>query len=86
MGSEIPTTVEPEIIQYAKSKHITADEAIVRLIHAGLNAWRKEIRLPKAGSAATSEVSPSVFTSGVAKDALGHIWNNPQEDEAWQHL
>jgi hypothetical protein len=86
MTFEIPTTVEPEIIKYARTEHITADEAIVRLIHAGLSASRKEIQLSTAATVAKRDISPSVFTSSAAEEALGHIWNDPQEDEAWQNL
>jgi hypothetical protein len=42
MGFDIPSTIEPEIIQYATSMHITTEEAIVRLIQAGLTIQESE--------------------------------------------
>ena len=36
MSLSVPANIEPEIIQYAQAEHITADEAIVRLIQVGL--------------------------------------------------
>jgi len=36
MSFEIPAHMEPDVRQYAKSQHITSDEAVVRLIKAGL--------------------------------------------------
>jgi len=38
MSFDIPLTIEPQVIEYAQSEHITQDEAIVRLIQAGLTA------------------------------------------------
>lgn len=42
MSIDIPVTMEPEIMQYADAKHITADEAIVRLILTGLDTQTSE--------------------------------------------
>jgi len=38
MNFDIPLDIEQEIQQYAQAEHITADEAVVKLIHAGLTA------------------------------------------------
>jgi len=40
MSYDIPAAIEPDIREYAESEHITADEAIVRLIQTGLSATR----------------------------------------------
>jgi len=42
MTFDIPVTIEPEILQYAQSEHITENEAIVRLIQAGLTITHRE--------------------------------------------
>jgi len=36
MSFDIPVTIEPRIQQFAHAQHITTDEAIVRLLDAGL--------------------------------------------------
>lgn len=36
MSFEIPANIEPDVRHYAQAQHITADEAVVRLIKAGL--------------------------------------------------
>ena len=36
MSFDIPSSIEPEIKQYADSQHITLDEAIVKLLKVGL--------------------------------------------------
>ena len=36
MSFDIPATMEPEIIRFAQTEHITEAEAIVRLIELGL--------------------------------------------------
>ena len=36
MSFDIPQYIEPSIEQYANAQHITHDEAIIRLIQAGL--------------------------------------------------
>ncbi len=41
MSFDIPMTIEPEIMQYAQLEHITADEAVVRLIQVGLTTSRR---------------------------------------------
>ena len=38
MSFDIPARIEPGIQKFAQAQHITADEAIVRLIEAGLKA------------------------------------------------
>jgi hypothetical protein len=42
MSFDIPIAIEPQIIQYAESEHITESEAIVRLIQAGLSTKAQE--------------------------------------------
>jgi hypothetical protein len=42
MSIDIPAAIEPDIVQYAQSERITASEAIVRLIQAGLDARAAE--------------------------------------------
>jgi len=37
MSFEIPTSIEPQVQQFAHAQHISTDEAVVRLIEAGLN-------------------------------------------------
>ncbi len=42
MSFDIPVAIEPQIIEYAQSEHITEGEAIVRLIQAGLSAYQQQ--------------------------------------------
>ncbi|MGO8671142.1 MAG: hypothetical protein ACLQVD_07255 [Capsulimonadaceae bacterium] len=42
MSFDIPMTIEPEIIRYAKSEQITPQEAVIRLIQAGLSTTSTE--------------------------------------------
>ena len=42
MSIDIPTYVETDIEQYAQSEHISTDEAVIKLIYAGLNAQAQE--------------------------------------------
>jgi hypothetical protein len=37
MSFDIPTYIEPQVQQFAHAQHISADEAVIRLIEAGLN-------------------------------------------------
>ena len=37
MSFDIPTYIEPQVQQFAHAQYISADEAVVRLIEAGLN-------------------------------------------------
>jgi hypothetical protein len=37
MRFAIPTDIEPQVQQFAHAQHISIDEAVVRLIEAGLN-------------------------------------------------
>ncbi|MBS1701157.1 MAG: hypothetical protein JST12_05820 [Armatimonadetes bacterium] len=37
MSFDIPASIEPRVQQYAASLHITADEAILRLLQVGLD-------------------------------------------------
>ena len=36
MSFDIPTSIEPEVQEYAQTRHLTVSEAIVELIRAGL--------------------------------------------------
>jgi hypothetical protein len=38
MSFDIPPQIEPSIKEFARAQHITADEAIVRLLEEGLRA------------------------------------------------
>ena len=38
MSFDIPTYIEPQVQQFANAQHISADEAVVRLIEAWLNS------------------------------------------------
>jgi hypothetical protein len=42
LSFNIPPAIEPEIVKYARTKRITTNEAIVRLVEAGLNANRAD--------------------------------------------
>ena len=47
MSFDIPARIEPSIQEFAHSQHITTDEAVVRLIEAGLKA-SQPVRTVKA--------------------------------------
>lgn len=36
MSFEIPVSIEPQVQRYAEERHLTIDEAIVKLLEAGL--------------------------------------------------
>ena len=42
MSFEIPASIEPEVRRFADAKHISADEAVLQLITAGLKAQPDE--------------------------------------------
>lgn len=42
MSTDIPAVIEPKIIKYAESEHITPSEAILQLIEVGLEARTKQ--------------------------------------------
>jgi len=44
---------------------------------------RQEVKLTYTGRGVQSD---SDFTALASEEALGRIWNDPIEDEAWAHL
>ncbi len=46
----------------------------------------QEVELTIEGLRLHDGTSDSEFTALMSEDALGRIWNDPAEDEAWAHL
>ena len=41
---------------------------------------------PKRSPENVTECSAGDYTTMASEEALGHLWNDPAEDEAWQHI
>lgn len=65
MSFDIPTSIEPQVQQFAHAQHISPDEAIVRLIVAGLNVMSAK---PTSRSLLGAFASPA--DSAVMDEAL----------------
>ena len=57
MALDIPANIAPDIRKYARSQHITEDQAVARLLKAGLESTRSQSRRSIIGAFAGTEES-----------------------------
>ena len=42
MSFDLPSNIEPQVLEYAKSQHLSENDALVRLVQAGLLAQKRD--------------------------------------------